>query len=94
MEIYRVIEQQEADGVFTYKEYENMRDAYRACVPADESMACRLLLNGVQTKLLNGEDMIRVTCNRGTIYWIQRIVNSNTPLPLMNGLKIECCHGH
>ena len=94
MENYRVIEQQEVDGALTYKEYDNMRDAYRACIPADESMSCRLLLNGVQTKLLNGDDVIRVTCNRGTIYWIQRIVNSNTPLPLMNGLKIECCHEH
>jgi hypothetical protein len=94
MENYRVIEQQEEDGTLIYKEYDNMRDAYRACIPADESMACRLLLNGVQGKIMNGDQVIRVTCNRGMIYWIQLIVNSNTPLPLMNGLKIECCHTH
>lgn len=94
MENYRVIQQNAQDGIVMYTEYDTIRDAYRACILADESMSCRRLLNSVQSKFLNGDLVIDVTSDRGTIYWIQRIVNSNTPLPLMNGLKIECCCEH
>jgi len=73
--------------------YNTLLDAYRACIPADESEACRLLINGVQNKISKGDTLIRVTCVHAISYWIQIIHETSDPFPLFD-TKIECCHPH
>lgn len=86
------------DGSKTLKwqHYQTLKDAYVNCIPEDESEACRRLLNGVQSEIEKGEKFIRVTCDRGNIWWIQLVEDPNEHLgPVAQASsKIDCCHAH
>lgn len=86
------------DGSNTLKwqHYQTLKDAYVNCIPADESESCRRLFNGVQDEIAKGEKFIRVTCDRGNIWWIQLVEDPNEHLgPVAEAsLKIDCCHAH
>ena len=77
-------------------EYQTLSEAYKKCIPSDESETCRRLLNGVQSEIKKGERFIRVTCNRGNTWWIQLVDNANEPVSLIAeaASKIDCCHAH
>ena len=86
------------DGSKTLKwqHYQTLKDAYVNCIPEDESETCRRLLNGVQSEIEKGEKFIRVTCDRGNIWWIQLVEDPNEHLgPVAEASsKIDCCHAH
>ena len=86
------------DGSKTLKwqHYQTLKDAYVKCIPQDESETCRRLLNGVQDEIAKGEKFIRVTCDRGSIWWIQLVEDQNEHLgPVAEATsKIDCCHAH
>lgn len=86
------------DGTNTLKwqHYQTLKDAYVNCIPQDESETCRRLLNGVQDEIAKGETFIRVTCDRGNIWWIQLVEDPNEHLgPVAEAAsKIDCCHAH
>jgi hypothetical protein len=95
MVLYRVI-QHNGDthtGIVKHSVYSNLMEAYRQCIPSDETEACRLLFNGVQDEIQKGKELIRVTCDKENTWWIQLVVNSNDPLGPVTP-KIECCHAH
>lgn len=99
MVYYRVVQHIALnDGTNTLKwhHYQTLRDAYVSCIPEDESETCRRLVNGVQDEIAKGETFIRVTCDRGNIWWIQLVENQNEPLgPVAEAAsKIDCCHAH
>jgi hypothetical protein len=97
MVFYRVVRHidDETGGSATWYLYQTLREAYRQCVPSDESEACRRLLNGVQSEIQKGERFIRVTCDRGNIWWIQLVDDANEPVgPIAAASKIDCCHAH
>lgn len=86
------------DGSKTVKwqHYQTLKDAYVNCIPKDESQTCRRLLNGVQDEIAKGERFIRVTCDRGNLWFIQLVEDPNDPLgPVVElASKIDCCHAH
>jgi hypothetical protein len=95
MLFYRVISH--IDGVSNSSiEYQTLAEAYKKCIPSDESEACRRLLNGVQSEIQKGERFIRVTCSRGNTWWIQLVNNANEPVRSISeaASKIDCCHAH
>ena len=94
MVFYRVIRQ--IDGVSDSIECQSLGEAYKKCIPSDETKTCRRLLNGVHSEIQKGERFIRVTCNRGNIWWIQLIDDLNDALPHISeaASKIDCCHAH
>lgn len=94
MVFYRVISH--INGVSNCPiEYQTLAEAYKKCIPSDESEACRRMLNGVQSEIQKGERLIRVTCSRGNTWWIQLVDNANEPVTLIAAAsKIDCCHAH
>jgi hypothetical protein len=98
MVYYRVVRHIE-DGNTTrasWSVYETLKDAYAQCIPSDETETCRRLLYGVQEEIKKGETFIRVTCDRGNIWWIQLINDPNQAIgPIAEAAaKIDCCHAH
>jgi len=87
--MFRVLYQ--SHGIVTQTFYQDLREAYKACIPANEQVSCRRMLNGVQSKFAEGDTIVRVSCNLGVITWIQKDVQEDDPLPDLSGLKIECC---
>ena len=94
MVFYRVIRQ--VDGVSDSIEYQTLGEAYKKCIPSDESETCRRLLNGVHSEIQKGERFIRVTCTKGSVWWIQLVDDLNDALPPITeaAAKIDCCHAH
>ena len=95
MVIYRVIRRVEYQNYSsaTWFHYETLEDAYKQCIPSDKTDACRLLLNGVYSEIYKGQKFIRITCDRGDIWWIQLVENPSDALgPITT--KIDCCHIH
>lgn len=95
MVFYRVVRQ--TDGLTVSSiDYDTLTEAYKKCIPSDESETCRLLLNGVQSEIQKGLRFIRVTCDRGSIWWIQLIDDLNDAVPPISEAtaKIDCCHAH
>ena len=86
------------DGSKTLKwqHYQTLKEAYVNCIPKDETETCRRLLNGVHDEIAKGETFIRVTCDRGNIWWIQLVEDPKEHLgPVAEAsLKIDCCHSH
>lgn len=80
----------------TWKHYQTLKDAYLNCIPSDQSETCRRLFNGVQSEIQRGERLIRVTCDRSNVWWIQLVEDPNEGLGDFTGatLKIDCCHVH
>jgi hypothetical protein len=76
--------------------YESLSEAYKQCILSDETETCRRLLNGVQSEIQKGQRFIRVTCDRGSIWWIQLIDDPNEAVGPMSEAtaKIDCCHAH
>jgi len=95
MVLYRVIQHNgdAESGIVRHSVYSNLLEAYKQCIPSDETEACRLLLNGVQDEIQKGKELIRVTCDKENTWWIQLVVNSSDPLVKVSP-KIECCHSH
>lgn len=98
MVFYRVVRHTEDERgvVASWYLYGTLQEAYRQCIPSDESDACRRLLNGVQSEIQKGERLIRVTCCRGNIWWIQLVDDANEAVqPIAEAAsKIDCCHAH
>jgi len=99
MVYYRVLQHvvlNDGSNTLKWQHYEALKDAYRNCIPSDESESCRRLLNGVQSEIEKGETFIRVTCDRGNIWWIQLVEDPNEHLgPVAEASsKIDCCHTH
>jgi hypothetical protein len=95
MVFYRVVRRIEDAGAtsLNWFLYGTLIEAYRQCIPHDESDACRRLLNGVQSEIQKGERFIRVTCSRGDIWWIQLVDDPNEAVGPVT-TKIDCCHAH
>ena len=93
MVLYRVVRQNREDKNLGLSLHETLLDAYKQCIPSDESEACRRLLYGVQEQIKKGERFIRVTCDRGDIWWIQLVDDPNEAVAEAS-TKIECCHLH
>jgi hypothetical protein len=99
MVYYRVLQHvalNDGSKTLKWQHYEALQDAYRNCILSDESETCRRLLNGVQSEIEKGETFIRVTCDRGNIWWIQLVEDPNEHLgPVAEASsKIDCCHAH
>ena len=97
MVFYRVVRHiNDGKGTATWSLYQSLTEAYRQCIPSDESQTCRRLLNGVQSEIQKGERFIRVTCDRGNIWWIQLVEDPNEAVgPIAEAAsKIDCCHAH
>ena len=99
MVFYRVVQHvalNDGSNTLKWQHYETLKDAYGNCIPSDESETCRRLLNGVQSEIQKGETFIRVTCDRGNIWWIQLVEDPKEHLgPVAEAsLKIDCCHSH
>ena len=91
---YRVLKQNFSLATVEKQYFHTLIDAYKACIPAPDS-CCRLLYNGLQGKLEDGETLIRVTCYVDTIFWIESLLGKSEPflLPDLPRSKIECgCH--
>ena len=74
--------------------FQDVLPAYSACIPADNTNSCRLLFNGLLDRHAKGETLVRISCDGVNSSWIQIIQNIVEPPPVLDGLKIECCHGH
>jgi hypothetical protein len=99
MVYYRVVQQvalNNGSNTLKWQHYNTLRDAYVNCIPEDETETCRRLLNGVQDEIAKGDTFIRVTCDRGNIWWIQLVEDQNEQLgPVAEvASKIDCCHAH
>lgn len=99
MVYFRVIQHltiNDGSNTLKWQHYETLKDAYLNCIPEDDSESCRRLLNGVQDEIAKGETFIRVTCDRGNIWWIQLVEDPNEHLDPVSkaALKIDCCHAH
>ena len=90
---YRVLRQDVSIGIVEDIYYTTLIDAYRACIPDSTSHCCHLMFTGVNEKLNNGENLIRVTCYTTVVYWLERLLekNDHAPIPELPS-KIECCH--
>jgi len=92
---YRVLKHTIKSGNIETAYFHTLREAHKACLPNPNTSCCHLLFNGLQEKLENNEDLIRVTCYVDTIYWIESLIGKSEPflLPHVPYLKIECgCH--
>lgn len=98
MVYYRVVKHTDDGngGKASWSVYETLEDAYKQCIPSDETETCRRLLYGVREEIKKGETFIRVTCDRGNIWWIQLINDPNQAVgPIAEAAaKIDCCHAH
>lgn len=97
MVFYRVVRHIEDGKGGTAKwstPYESLHEAYSQCVLEDESQTCRRLLYGVQLEIKKGETFIRVTCDKGNVWWIQILDSPNDPVGSIaeSMAKIDCCH--
>jgi hypothetical protein len=93
MVLYRAV-RNSIDGTMESSVYTNLTDAYSVCRSVEDKEYCRRLLNGVYNEIVKGEKLIRVLCNEKSTYWIQLISDIKSPLPLFEGVKIDCCHCH
>jgi hypothetical protein len=90
---YRVLKHNLVNGTIELSYHTILRDAYRACLPDNKTHRCHLMLNGLEQKLKNGEDLIRVTCYPKVNYWIESLIGKAEPVPIPElASKIECCH--
>ena len=80
------------DGSLEWNNYSKLYDAYKALVPLNENVCCRMLINGVRNVILQGETVIRISCSKENVYWIQVIESMNAPLPPINSLRPTCIH--
>jgi hypothetical protein len=98
MALYRVIEYTRASnaeqGSMKWTTFQDILAAYSACIPTDKMNSCRLLLNGLLDRHAKGETLVRISCDGLSSSWIQTIRGIMEPVPVLDGLKIECCHGH
>ena len=91
---YRVLKQNLNLKTLEKTYVHTLREAYMACIPEPNS-SCRLLFNGLEQKLDNGETLIRVTCYIDTVFWIEQLIGKAEPflLPELPWSKIDCaCH--
>ena len=90
---YRVLKQDIVSRSIEVSYYTILRDAYRACLPDSNTHRCHLMINGIQDKLNNGEDLIRVTCYPSVVYWLEKLTGKIHPVPIPElPSKIDCCH--
>jgi len=96
MSLFRRIKQTSSItcGSLEWTNHSVLLDAYKECIPTDETRCCRKTYYGVTADINSGEVLIRVTCNQAVIYWIQLVSSATDPLPLVSiGCpKIDCCH--
>ena len=91
---YRVLKQSFSQALVEKTYFHTLRDAYKACIPEPDT-CCRLLYNGLEEKLDNGETLVKVTCYTDTVYWVESLLRKSEPylLPELPRSKIECgCH--
>jgi hypothetical protein len=91
---YRVLKQNLLLQTVEKTYYHTLIDAYKACIPAPDS-CCRLLYNGLEGKLEDGETLIRITCYVNTVFWIESLLGKSDIflMPDLPRLKIDCsCH--
>jgi hypothetical protein len=90
---YRVLRQDIITGSVEATYYTTLIDAYRGCIPDHTSHRCHLMINGIQDKLNDGEDLIRVTCYPNLVYWLECLMRKNIPAPIPRlPSKIDCSH--
>lgn len=90
---YRVLRQDISLGSVEVAYYTILIDAYRGCLPDYTSHRCHLMINGIQDKLNDGEDLIRVTCYPKVVYWLECLMRKSLPAPIpVLPSKIDCCH--
>jgi len=93
--IYRVITQKYDPelvyGFIEFSHYHELLEAYKKCIPIDESKCCRRMFNSVSSEIKNNT-LVRVTCDTNAIYWIQVISDISVPLANLPAPKIEHCH--
>ena len=89
---YRVLKQDIVKNKLEVTYFTTLLSAYKACSPDDNSV-CHLMLNGVEDRLRERVDLIRVTCYTDTVYWIENLIGRVEPvdIPLLPS-KIDCCH--
>jgi len=92
---YRVLKQTLSSHSVDKMYFHTLRDAYKACIPEPDS-CCRLLYNGLEDSLENGETLVRVTCYLDTVFWIESLIGKTEPflLPELSWSKIECMSHH
>ena len=95
--LYRVIKQyydyDTVTGILEPSVYETLLEAYKHCIPADESKCCRRLFNSVYAEIYtNKNPLVRVTCDTDIIYWIQVIADMNVQVAPLPAPKIEHCN--
>ena len=89
---YRVLRQDIITGLVEATYYTTLIDAYRGCIP-DHTHRCHLMINGIQDKLNDGEDLIRVTCYPKLVFWLECLMRKNIPAPIPRlPSKIDCGH--
>lgn len=90
---YRVLRQDTSIGLVEATYHTTLIDAYRDCLPDVTCHRCHLLINGIEHKLINGEELIRVTCYPKVVYWIESLMRKHLPAPIPElPSKIDCCH--
>jgi hypothetical protein len=89
---YRVLKQDIVKNKLEVTYFTSLPNAHKACLP-DSNSVCHLMLNGVEDKLHERVDLIRVTCYTDRVYWIENLIGRIEPvdLPYLPS-KIECCH--
>uniref|UniRef100_A0A6C0AM84 Uncharacterized protein n=1 Tax=viral metagenome TaxID=1070528 RepID=A0A6C0AM84_9ZZZZ len=89
---YRVIKQDITSSSIEYMYYTSLREAHKACLPNKELSKCHLMFNGLEAKIANGENLIRVTCYSTVVYWIELILGKDHSIFPKLPSKIECSH--
>jgi len=88
------------NGSVEWSIHDRLLDAYKKCIPDDETNCCRRLywsvmdhLDYKQITLVTNTNFEEgeITTEPSTMYWIERIHSLTDPMPL-NPPKPMCCH--
>jgi len=80
------------DGSIAVSFHTSLLEAYRSSKAKDNSDECLRLFNGVLSELNKGERVIRISCNKEFVSWIQVVSDINVKIPDVDTLPVGCCH--
>jgi hypothetical protein len=89
---YRVIIYNLQTASATDSFFNDLSEAYKACIPDKTTFICSLMLHGLEKKIQKGETLIRITCYRDVVYWIQDISDKTLPLVFPDLSIASICH--